>query len=149
MLLREQASATPSCAWSSGEGLRALLEAGSGVRPRRGPADLLAAALRWCFFPRYTRNPSLSETLCSPYTSVRWNRHLVPPDRIKFPHFMWWLNSEEPTCNTGDLGLIRESGRLPGGGNGNPVQYSCLVNPYRQRSLAGYCPRGFKQSDMT
>ena len=28
-----------------------------------------------------------------------------------------------------DVGLIPESGRAPGGGNGNPFQYSCLENP--------------------
>ena len=28
-----------------------------------------------------------------------------------------------------DVGLIPESGRAPGGGNGNPFQYSCLGNP--------------------
>jgi len=28
-----------------------------------------------------------------------------------------------------DVGLIRESGRSPGGGNSNPLQYSCLENP--------------------
>ena len=27
------------------------------------------------------------------------------------------------------MGLIPESGRSPGGGNGNPLQYSCLGNP--------------------
>ena len=31
--------------------------------------------------------------------------------------------------NAGDTGLIPGSGRSPGGGNGNPVQYSCLENP--------------------
>ena len=31
--------------------------------------------------------------------------------------------------NTGDKGLIPGSGRSPGGGNGNPLQYSCLENP--------------------
>ena len=31
--------------------------------------------------------------------------------------------------NTGDLGSIPGSGRFPGGGNGNPLQYSCLENP--------------------
>ena len=30
--------------------------------------------------------------------------------------------------NAGDLGLIPGSGRSPGEGNGNPLQYSCLVN---------------------
>ena len=29
----------------------------------------------------------------------------------------------------GDLGSIPGSGRSPGGGNGNPLQYSCLENP--------------------
>ena len=29
----------------------------------------------------------------------------------------------------GDLGLISGSGRTPGGGQGSPLQYSCLENP--------------------
>ena len=33
------------------------------------------------------------------------------------------------TYNAGDLGLIPGSGRFPGEGNGNPLQYSCLENP--------------------
>ena len=40
-------------------------------------------------------------------------------------------------------------GRSPGGGNGNPLQYSCLENPPGQRSLAGYSPWGCKESDTT
>ena len=31
-------------------------------------------------------------------------------------------------CNAGDPGLIPGSGRSPGEGNGNPLQYSCLEN---------------------
>ena len=31
--------------------------------------------------------------------------------------------------NAGDLALIPVSGRSPGEGNGNPLQYSCLANP--------------------
>ena len=31
-------------------------------------------------------------------------------------------------CNAGELGLIPGSGRSPGEGNGNPLQYSCLKN---------------------
>ena len=31
--------------------------------------------------------------------------------------------------NAGDLGSIPGSGRSPGKGNGNPLQYSCLENP--------------------
>ena len=32
-------------------------------------------------------------------------------------------------CDAGDPGLIPGSGRSPGEGNGNPLQYSCLENP--------------------
>ena len=32
-------------------------------------------------------------------------------------------------CNAGDRSSILESGRSPGEGNGNPLQYSCLENP--------------------
>ena len=38
------------------------------------------------------------------------------------------LDSKESACNAGDPGLISESGRSSGEGNGNPLQYSCLEN---------------------
>ena len=37
-------------------------------------------------------------------------------------------DGQEPACNTGDRGLVPELGRSPRRGNGNPLQYSCLVN---------------------
>ena len=41
----------------------------------------------------------------------------------------WDLDSgKESACNAGDQGLILGSGRFPGEGNGNPLQYSCLEN---------------------
>ena len=48
-----------------------------------------------------------------------------------------------------DTGSIPGSGRSPGGGHGNPLQYSCLENPHKQRSLVGYGPQGRKEVDMT
>ena len=39
-----------------------------------------------------------------------------------------WFSSKESE-NTGDEGLIPGSGLSLGGGNGNPLQYSCLENP--------------------
>ena len=36
---------------------------------------------------------------------------------------------KNPPANVGDAGLIPGSGRFPGGGNSNPLQYSCLENP--------------------
>jgi len=36
---------------------------------------------------------------------------------------------KNPPADAGDLGIIPGSGRSPGGGNGNTLQYSCLENP--------------------
>ena len=41
---------------------------------------------------------------------------------------------KESACNAGDLDLIPGSGRSPGEGNGNPLQYSCLENPMDGRA---------------
>ena len=37
-------------------------------------------------------------------------------------------DGKQPAYNAGDLGLIPGSGRYPGEGNSNPLQYSCLEN---------------------
>ena len=44
-----------------------------------------------------------------------------------------------------DAGSTPGSGRSPGGGNGNPLQYSCLGKSHGQRILAGYNPGGCKE----
>ena len=49
-------------------------------------------------------------------------------------------DGKESTWNVGDLGSIPGLGRSPGGGHGNPLQYSCLENPHGQRILGGYSP---------
>ena len=38
-------------------------------------------------------------------------------------------DGEESACNAGDVGSVPGSGRSPGEGNGNPLQYSCLEHP--------------------
>ena len=38
-------------------------------------------------------------------------------------------SSKEPACNAEDPSSIPESGRSPGRGQGNPLQYSCLEDP--------------------
>ena len=43
-----------------------------------------------------------------------------------FPHCSI---GKESTYNTGELGSVPRSERSPEGGNGNPLQYSCLENP--------------------
>ena len=65
-------------------------------------------------------------------SGIRARSQLLPLD-IFSPYsalraFQGCLSSKESTCNTGDLGSIPGSGRSPGGGHGDPLQYSCLEN---------------------
>ena len=55
---------------------------------------------------------------------------------------------KNPPANAGDIrdvGSIPGLARSPGEGNGNPPQYSCLENPYGQRSLTSYSSWGHKR----
>ena len=75
--------------------------------------------------------------------------------RVPFPslfpricsNFGW--DSKASTYNAGDPGSIPGSGRSPGEGNGNPLQYSCLKKSHGWRNLVGYSPWGHKESDTT
>ena len=69
---------------------------------------------------------------------------------------VWWLSGKESACNAGAAGdavSIPGWGRFPGGGHGNPLQYSCLENPMERGSSLhgreGYNPRGRKELDTT
>ena len=46
-----------------------------------------------------------------------------------------------------DMGSIPESGRYPGGGNDNPLQYSCQGNPMDKRSLRATVHGVARESD--
>ena len=59
------------------------------------------------------------------------------------------LNSKESACNAGDLDSIPGQGRSPGGGHGNPLQYSCLEKSAWIEEPGGYSPWGRKELDMT
>ena len=56
-------------------------------------------------------------------------------------------DGKESACTVGHLALIPGLGRSSEGGHGNPLQYSCLESPHRQRSLAGYGPWSHKELD--
>ena len=63
-----------------------------------------------------------------------------------------WLSDKESAASAGDTGnagSIPGLGRSHGGGNGNPLQDSCLENPQGHRSLAGYSPWSGKELDTT
>ena len=56
------------------------------------------------------------------------NNHLI----IVYGHLIIFpgdSDSKDSASNAGDPGSIPGSGRSPGGGNSNPLQYSCLQNP--------------------
>ena len=53
-------------------------------------------------------------------------------------------DGKEPSCNAGELGLMPGFGRSSEGRHGNPLQYSCLKNTHRQRSLVGYSAWGHR-----
>jgi len=59
---------------------------------------------------------------------------------------------KNPPANAGsigDLGSITGSGRSPGEGHSNPLQYSFLENPMDRGAWGGYSPWGCKELDMT
>ena len=70
---------------------------------------------------------------------------------ILFFQFPDGLRGKESACNagdTGDAGLIPGSGRSAGGGNGNPLQYSCLRNPMDRGAWWATVHGVAKESDM-
>ena len=52
-------------------------------------------------------------------------------------------------ANTGDMGSISGSGRSPGAGNGNPLQYSYLGNPMDRGAWQATVHGTTKESEMT
>ena len=52
-------------------------------------------------------------------------------------------------ANAGDVGLIPGSGRSPGEGNGNPLQYSCLENPWTEEPGGLQSVECYEESDRT
>ena len=57
-------------------------------------------------------------------------------------------DGKESACNEGDLVSVPGSGRSPGGGSGNPLQYSCLENPMDIGTWQA-AVHGAAESDMT
>ena len=75
------------------------------------------------------KRPFISQNMIH-FFSVAIHRWAVP-DCLSQKCFNSACSSvgKESGCNAGDLGSIPGSERSPGGGNGNPLEYSCLENP--------------------
>ena len=83
--------------------------------------------------PRVYPNSCPSSQRCHPAISSQSLR-IKTSEIWSFPR---GSDSKESTRNAGVLGSIPRLGRCPGGGHGNPLQYSCLENPHGQRNPAG------------
>ena len=77
------------------------------------------------------------------FSSVKWATNIY---LMVFPHGSVVKNL---SANAGDTGSIPGSGRLPGEGNGNPLQYSCLANPMDMGAWQTTVHGVTKESDMT
>ena len=83
---------------------------------------VLVISGRW----RWTGKPGVPQSMWLQRVRHDWATELnrnncegLPDDSV----------SKESACNAGDTGSVPGSGRFPGGGNSNPLQYSCLENP--------------------
>ena len=56
------------------------------------------------------------------------------------------LSGKESVCNVGDTGSVPGSGRSPGEGNGNSLQYSCLENPMDRGAWRATVHQGLQKS---
>ena len=78
--------------------------------------------------------------------AVKWQVHKTQKPELNLSSlpvrgFPCGSNGKQSACNVGDPGLIPGSGRSPGEGNGDLLQYSCLGNAM-DRGLVGYSPCG-------
>ena len=95
----------------------------------------MVIAKNWPFLPNYSTTVILNEV----------NKYLLSISFLGFPGKV----VKNSCANAGDVSLIPGSGRSPGGGNGNPLQYSSLEKYQGQKSLEGSSSWGPKESDTT
>ena len=106
-------------------------------------------------FSLYTYVSILDST---PFWRSIWLFHLIP---YCFDYCSFIVTFGDPggsdskasVYNAGDLGSIPRSGRSPGEGNGNPLQYNCLENPMDrgawQATIHGVAKSRTQLSDFT
>ena len=92
------------------------------------PLHVFTTLWLWCSWPiRNLWNQHFTEF-------IYLNFSLLTFSPVGFPRDS---DGKESACNAGGLGSIPELWRSPGGGHGNPLQYSCLKNPHGQKGLTG------------
>ena len=125
-------------------------------------AHRFSCSAAYGLFPDQESNPCTGKSrseffLTSAKTSYSRSLNAEADKRIQLSYiksdieeggFLGDSDAKESACNTGDAGLIPGSGRSPGGGNGNPLQYSCLENSINREAWWGTV-HGVTESDIT
>ena len=75
--------------------------------------------------------------------------NILMTSRAIFKGFPCGAEVKASACNVGDLVLIPGSGRCPGEGNGNPLQYSCLGNAMDRGAWQATVHEAAKELDTT
>ena len=94
--------------------------------------------------------------ICPTWKSGNHSRLLILPHPPPVINLHMWVrqgfpdgsDGKESACSKRGLGSIPGSGRSPGGGHDNPLQYSCLKNPMN-RGAWWAAVHGVTESDMT
>jgi len=76
---------------------------------------------------------------------------LIPEEQsgLQLTSYRGGSDSKESACKTGNLGFIPGSGKFPGEGNDNPLQYSCLENSMNKGVLWAIVHGVVKDLDKT
>ena len=91
----------------------------------------------WLDGHEFEQAPGIGDGQGSPVCCSPWgHKELDMTEKLNWSLnwvFLWGFpgvsDGKGSVCNAGDPGSIPGSGRSPGEGNGNPLQYSCLENP--------------------
>ena len=77
----------------------------------------------------YSRCMCYGSVFCQVISGLSGASFKFLPASLLTLYFPGSSDGKESACNAKDLGSIPGSGRSPGEGNGNQLQYSCLENP--------------------
>ena len=93
------------------------------------PLLLGCAGCAYCPQKKGAASPQIKQTsLGHPHTQQLVNTGVPRPS----PFIPSGSDDKESACNVGDPGSVPGLGRSPGGGQGHPLQYSCLENPMNE-----------------